>query len=176
MLLRYDLTCSGTLLWYFSCGEKYDLRLFCSANVLVLKIKTPEQIQRMRETCRVSKWVLGKLYYWEGVRFFWCLHNVSLACLWGGIVWNLFLTFFQIAREVLDAAARIIRPGITTDEIDAVVHDATIAAGTIFSLFLLPLRFVTIAPYLISRVLLLYTSGGYPSPLNYHFFPKSCCT
>ncbi|KAI3444708.1 hypothetical protein Pfo_001373 [Paulownia fortunei] len=52
----------------------------------------------------------------------------------------------RIAREVLDAAARVIRPGITTDEIDAVVHEATIAAG------------------------------GYPSPLNYHFFPKSCCT
>jgi methionine aminopeptidase len=35
----------------------------------------------------------------------------------------------KIAREVLDAAARIIRPGITTDEIDQVVHDATVAAG-----------------------------------------------
>ncbi|PRQ57553.1 putative methionyl aminopeptidase [Rosa chinensis] len=69
----------------------------------VVEIKTPDQIERMRETCR-------------------------------------------IAREVLDAAARVIRPGITTDEIDRVVHDATIAAG------------------------------GYPSPLNYHFFPKSCCT
>ncbi|KAL8111428.1 hypothetical protein AgCh_019232 [Apium graveolens] len=52
----------------------------------------------------------------------------------------------EIAREVLDAAARAIRPGVTTDEIDAVVHEATIAAG------------------------------GYPSPLNYYFFPKSCCT
>uniref|UniRef100_A0A2P2LX63 Methionine aminopeptidase n=1 Tax=Rhizophora mucronata TaxID=61149 RepID=A0A2P2LX63_RHIMU len=52
----------------------------------------------------------------------------------------------RIAREVLDAAARVIRPGVTTDEIDRVVHEATIAAG------------------------------GYPSPLNYHFFPKSCCT
>ncbi|KAG6427989.1 hypothetical protein SASPL_112237 [Salvia splendens] len=52
----------------------------------------------------------------------------------------------EIAREVLDAASRIVRPGITTAEIDAVVHEATIAAG------------------------------GYPSPLNYNFFPKSCCT
>nr|XP_018685169.1 PREDICTED: methionine aminopeptidase 1A-like isoform X1 [Musa acuminata subsp. malaccensis]XP_018685170.1 PREDICTED: methionine aminopeptidase 1A-like isoform X1 [Musa acuminata subsp. malaccensis]XP_018685171.1 PREDICTED: methionine aminopeptidase 1A-like isoform X1 [Musa acuminata subsp. malaccensis] len=69
----------------------------------IVEIKTPEQIELMRETCR-------------------------------------------IAREVLDAAACIIRPGITTDEIDEVVHQATIAAG------------------------------GYPSPLNYHFFPKSCCT
>ncbi|GAY41945.1 hypothetical protein CUMW_063250 [Citrus unshiu] len=69
----------------------------------VVEIKTPDQIERMRETCR-------------------------------------------IAREVLDAAARMIRPGVTTDEIDRVVHEATI------------------------------TAGGYPSPLNYHFFPKSCCT
>ncbi|XVF73426.1 hypothetical protein PTKIN_Ptkin12aG0200900 [Pterospermum kingtungense] len=52
----------------------------------------------------------------------------------------------QIAREVLDAAARMICPGVTTDEIDRVVHEATIAAG------------------------------AYPSPLNYYFFPKSCCT
>ncbi|XP_002977126.2 methionine aminopeptidase 1A isoform X1 [Selaginella moellendorffii] len=68
-----------------------------------VEIKSQEQIQRMRETCKV-------------------------------------------AREVLDAAARAIKPGVTTDDIDRVVHDATIAAG------------------------------GYPSPLNYHFFPKSCCT
>lgn len=68
-----------------------------------VEIKTPEQIEKMRETCRV-------------------------------------------AREVLDAAARAIRPGVTTDEIDDIVHKATIAAG------------------------------GYPSPLNYYFFPKSCCT
>lgn len=41
----------------------------------------------------------------------------------------------QIAREVLDVAARIIRPGITTDEIDKVVHEATIAAGKLFLSF-----------------------------------------
>ncbi|KAL4199789.1 hypothetical protein AMTRI_Chr03g52990 [Amborella trichopoda] len=35
----------------------------------------------------------------------------------------------RIAREVLDAAARAIQPGVTTDEIDKVVHEATIAAG-----------------------------------------------
>ncbi|KAL0425834.1 UNVERIFIED_CONTAM: Methionine aminopeptidase 1A [Sesamum radiatum] len=41
----------------------------------------------------------------------------------------------EIAREVLDAAARVIRPGITTDEIDAVVHEATIAAGDLNETF-----------------------------------------
>ncbi|KAL6953772.1 Microtubule-associated protein 1A [Sarracenia purpurea var. burkii] len=52
----------------------------------IVEIKTIEQIERMRETCR-------------------------------------------IAREVLDAAARVIQPGVTTDEIDDVVHKATLAAG-----------------------------------------------
>ncbi|KAL7437726.1 hypothetical protein ACHAXM_006218 [Skeletonema potamos] len=52
----------------------------------------------------------------------------------------------RCAREVLDLAGREIRPGITTDEIDRIVHEATIARG------------------------------AYPSPLNYHNFPKSCCT
>ncbi len=52
----------------------------------------------------------------------------------------------KVARDVLDAAARAIKPGVTTDKIDEIVHDATISAG------------------------------AYPSPLNYHFFPKSCCT
>ena len=35
----------------------------------------------------------------------------------------------QVGREVLDKAARAIKPGVTTDEIDRIVHDATIAAG-----------------------------------------------
>ncbi|KAL5231733.1 hypothetical protein ABZP36_030509 [Zizania latifolia] len=35
-----------------------------------------------------------------------------------------------VAREVLDAAARVIKPGITTDEIDRVVPEETIARGT----------------------------------------------
>lgn len=45
---------------------------------------------------------------------------------------GLIFIILQIAREVLDAAARVIRAGITTDEIDAVVHEATIAAGNLF--------------------------------------------
>ncbi|KAI8576406.1 hypothetical protein K450DRAFT_257139 [Umbelopsis ramanniana AG] len=52
----------------------------------------------------------------------------------------------QITREVLDAGAAAVRPGITTDEIDRIVHEATIERG------------------------------AYPSPLNYYNFPKSCCT
>jgi hypothetical protein len=46
----------------------------------------------------------------------------------------------RCAREVLDLAGREIRPGITTDEIDRIVHEATIARGAYpspVSLFLL---------------------------------------
>jgi len=52
----------------------------------------------------------------------------------------------RAAREVLDIAGAMVQPGVTTDEIDAVVHEETLKRG------------------------------GYPSPLNYHGFPKSCCT
>lgn len=52
----------------------------------------------------------------------------------------------RVAREVLDSAARMVGIGVTTDEIDEVVHRETISRG------------------------------AYPSPLNYNRFPKSCCT
>jgi methionyl aminopeptidase len=52
----------------------------------------------------------------------------------------------RIGREVLDIAGRAVRVGITCDELDEIVHNATIERG------------------------------GYPSPLNYHLFPKSVCT
>ncbi|CAE6517024.1 unnamed protein product [Rhizoctonia solani] len=55
-------------------------------------------------------------------------------------------TVCRLSREVLDIAAAAIRPGITTDEIDAIVHEETIKRG------------------------------AYPSPLNYREFPKSVCT
>lgn len=52
----------------------------------------------------------------------------------------------RLAREVLDIAGQMVAPGVTTDEIDAVVHEESIKRG------------------------------AYPSPLNYNKFPKSCCT
>jgi hypothetical protein len=48
----------------------------------------------------------------------------------------------KIAREILDIGAAAVRPGTTTDEIDRIVHEATIARN------------------------------AYPSPLNYKKFPK----
>lgn len=57
------------------------------------------------------------------------------------------LTFrLQLAREVLELTASHIRPGITTDELDKICHDACVARDS------------------------------YPSPLNYRNFPKSVCT
>ncbi|CAJ1961513.1 unnamed protein product [Cylindrotheca closterium] len=52
----------------------------------------------------------------------------------------------RMGREVLDAAGKALRPGVTTDEIDRVVHEAALEREC------------------------------YPSPLNYYNFPKSVCT
>jgi len=52
----------------------------------------------------------------------------------------------RAAREVLDLAGQAVKAGVTTDEIDELVHTETIKRG------------------------------GYPSPLNYCDFPKSVCT
>ncbi|KAF8428182.1 methionine aminopeptidase [Tirmania nivea] len=52
----------------------------------------------------------------------------------------------RLAREVLDIAAAMVKPGVTTDQIDEVVHNACIERDS------------------------------YPSPLNYRYFPKSVCT
>jgi len=51
-----------------------------------------------------------------------------------------------VGREIVDAAHRIIRPGVTTDEIDRVVHETHLEYN------------------------------AYPAPLNYLNFPKSVCT
>lgn len=52
----------------------------------------------------------------------------------------------KLAREVLEAAALSVEVGVTTDELDRIVHEACLEREC------------------------------YPSPLNYYNFPKSCCT
>ncbi len=52
----------------------------------------------------------------------------------------------RMAADVLATTARAIGVGVTTDELDAVCHQATVR------------------------------QGAYPSPLNYHGYPKSLCT
>lgn len=55
-------------------------------------------------------------------------------------------TVCRLGREVLDIAVRAAKPGMTTEELDAIVHRACIERDS------------------------------YPSPLNYYGFPKACCT
>ncbi|MBM3799392.1 MAG: type I methionyl aminopeptidase [Actinobacteria bacterium] len=52
----------------------------------------------------------------------------------------------EMAADILRLAGEFVRPGITTNDIDVFVHDLTIERG------------------------------AYPSPLNYHGYPKSVCT
>jgi methionyl aminopeptidase len=52
----------------------------------------------------------------------------------------------RAAAIVLQETSLAIRPGVTTDELDRIAHELCIKLG------------------------------GYPSPLNYHGFPKSLCT
>ena len=52
----------------------------------------------------------------------------------------------RAARQVLDLTLRAVQPGVTTDALDAIAHQACVALG------------------------------AYPSPLNYGHFPKSVCT
>ena len=52
----------------------------------------------------------------------------------------------QLGREILEEASNAVAVGVTTDEIDRIVHEACIEREC------------------------------YPSPLNYYEFPKSCCT
>ena len=52
----------------------------------------------------------------------------------------------QLSRDVLEIGMAAVRPGVTTDELDRIVHEATVERGM------------------------------YPSPLGYNEFPKSFCT
>jgi len=52
----------------------------------------------------------------------------------------------RVAAEVLATTGDSVRPGVTTDELDAIAHEVCIQRD------------------------------AYPSPLNYHGFPKSVCT
>jgi methionyl aminopeptidase len=52
----------------------------------------------------------------------------------------------RIAAEAIQAVGRVIRPGVTTDELDGIGHDFVVA------------------------------NGAYPSTLGYRGFPKSSCT
>lgn len=69
----------------------------------------------------------------------------------------------RIGRECLDIASSIVRAGITCDEIDRVVSISY-------------LYFFHIYTYKFQIHEAIIERGAYPSPLNYHCFPKSLCT
>lgn len=73
----------------------------------------------------------------------------------------------RLAREVLDVAAAALKPGITTDEIDRIVHEECIKRNVSN---IVPTRRQK------NRHKLTCSSQSYPSPLNYNHFPKSVCT
>lgn len=52
----------------------------------------------------------------------------------------------ELGRHVLDLVSRAAKPGVTTDELDRIAHEAIVGAG------------------------------AYPAPLRYFGFPKSLCT
>lgn len=84
----------------------------------------------------------------------------------------------RVARQVLDIAGRAVRVGITTDEIDALVHEETLKVMCNVYYVLLP-RFCVYCIFYLFFLFFSFVSqkrGAYPSPLNYHGFPKSCCT
>jgi methionyl aminopeptidase len=87
------------------------------------RILSSEEQEKMRTVCRVSE--IGTFK---------------------STVSHCQLRLHQLAREVLDIAGSHVKPGITTDEIDEIVHNAIIERN------------------------------AYPSPLNYREFPKSVCT
>ena len=62
----------------------------------------------------------------------WQLEGIRAAC--------------RRARTIIDTVAETIRPGVTTDELDQLVHQLCISLGC------------------------------YPAPLHYENFPRSCCT
>jgi hypothetical protein len=81
----------------------------------------------------------------ENARSLSCVFIFYLTC-WPYTLAHVTFLCAQITREVLDIAAAHVKPGITTDEIDEIVHQATIERN------------------------------AYPSPLGYRGFPKSVCT
>lgn len=102
------------------------------------RILSLEEQQKMRTVCRVSSVSSGQTHKPR------CLP--VLPSFLAPIELIPSICTCQLAREVLDIAAAAIRPGVTTDAIDAIVHEAIIERN------------------------------AYPSPLNYRNFPKSVCT
>jgi len=107
-----------------------------------IPVNSPEEIECAREAGRISREVPAPCYAARcppensplRIHSVW-MRDHSADCTCG-----------PMGVQVLDLAGRAVRVGVSTDEIDALVHEETIKRG------------------------------AYPSPLNYHGFPRSVCT
>ena len=85
------------------------------ANKSKLRCLNKEQIKKMKHVCKVGSGTART-----------CLFTPVLRLLFlPSPVWHLTRVFTdcQLGREVLDACGAIIKPGITTDDIDRVCHE-----------------------------------------------------
>ena len=76
---------------------------------------------------------------------------------------------------MLDEAAAAVAAGVTTDEIDRVVHEATVDRY-LFWIFCWGLIIQSHNIEIPDIHEMCLVRDCYPSPLNYYQFPKSCCT
>lgn len=79
----------------------------------------------------------------------------------------------RLARQMLDFAESLAKPGVSTDEIDRIVHERIIAEGA--SLPRLSLAALARCVRR-ERLGLRRRVGAYPAPYNYMGFPKSICS
>lgn len=130
----------SSLIRHTAKGESFAEKV--AARQVYGTVLTKKEQKAMREVCRVR-------CHFSLSRF---LHTSTCRCGRSDVMplTNCSLTrskpLSQLGREVLDLAAAAIVPGITTLEIDEVVHRACVERDC------------------------------YPSPLGYHHFPRSVCT
>lgn len=133
-----------------------------------MKVLSPAEIQGMRTACKVPPSEATPILFF----FF----NPLSHCQWAK---HALSSITQYTREVLDVAAAAVKPGVTGDEIDRIVHEAslgTFVASSSARLIGMP----TWQAYPVCSYLSLFPQACierncYPSPLNYVNFPKSCC-
>ena len=81
----------------------------------------------------------------------------------------------------MDTAAKNVKVGVTTDELDRIVHEVMTSRNlyrisylaSFFKKYSLVTSYVCFLYCLFQACL---ERNCYPSPLNYNGFPKSCCT
>ena len=81
----------------------------------------------------------------------------------------------------MDTAAKNVKVGVTTDELDRIVHEVMTSRNLYRINYLAHFskKYSLVSSYVFFICPLFQAClerNCYPSPLNYHGFPKSCCT